>query len=256
MINKKLETIIADNKSGSRDLLQKLNSYLSLQSPVKIKILIPILRNKFIEFNTIQNYLANLDTAYAKNQLNDYFRNQIASEKLLYTRIFENLPDHIKHSNNILTFSNSKTIFEIIKLLGEKNKKLSVTISESRPQFEGRELAKAISKLGIKINFISEAQLPNFVSQCDIVIIGADIILKSGNVINKVGSKSLAIICKHFKKPFYVIADNSKISNRKTFKQSSHPAREIWNTKRSNIKIENFYFEEIEAELITEVITD
>ena len=54
----------------------------------------------------------------------------------------------------------------------------------------------------------------------------------------------------------YLRLDKSKFSNRKRFKQTSHPAKEIWNTKLANINIENFYFEEIEAELITEVITD
>ena len=256
MNDKNLQLILTDKKSGSRGLLEKLNNYLSQQSPNKIKKILPSLKSNFSEFNTIQKYLSELGIALQKNKLKDFFNSQKIIAKLVYNKIYENLPFHIKQAKNIVTISNSKTIIEILKLLNEKNKKFSVTISESRPQFEGRELAKAIAKSGIKINFISEAQLPKFVSQCDAVIIGTDTILKNGNVVNKVGSKSLAIICKHHNKPFYVAADKSKISNRKTFKQSSHPAKEIWNTKLAKITLENFYFEEIEAELITEVITD
>ncbi len=265
MNDKELNSIIDDNKSGSRELLEKLNNYLSQQTPSKIKKILPSLKTNFIEFNTIQIYLSEVGIAVQKNKLNDFFNSQKASTALVYKNIYDKLPFHIKQAKNIVTISNSKTIFEILKLLsenppnkmaGRQNKKLTVTISESRPQFEGRELTKALAKLGIKINFISEAQLPKFVSQCDAVIIGADSILKTGNVINKVGSKALAIICKHYKKPFYVAADKSKFSNRKTFKHSSHPAKEIWNTKLTNIILENFYFEEIEAELITEVIVD
>ncbi len=256
MNDKNLQSILSDNKSGSRELLEKLNNYLSQQTPSMIKKLLPPLKSNFTEFNTIQKYLSKVGIALQKNKLNDLFNSQKIIAKLVYNKIYENLPFHIKQAKNIVTISNSKTIFEILKLLSEKNKKLIVTISESRPQFEGRELAKAIAKSGIKIKFISEAQLPKFVSQCDTAIIGADTILKNGNVVNKVGSKALAITCKHYKKPFYAIADKSKFSNRKTLKQSLHPAKEIWNTKLAKITIENFYFEEIDAELITEVITD
>ena len=264
-IVKKLQSILNDNKSGSRELLEKLNNYLRKQTPNKIKKLLPSLKSNFTEFNTIQKYLSEVGSALQKNKLNEFLNSKISSTELVYQNIYDKLPFHIKQAKNIVTLSNSKTIFEILKLLsenpskkmaGRKNKKFIVTIAESRPQFEGRELAKSLTKLGIKISFITEAQLPKFVSKCDAVIIGADSILKTGNVINKVGSKALAIICKHYKKPFYVIADRSKLSNRKTFKQSSHPNKEIWNTKLPNISIQNFYFEEVESELITELITD
>lgn len=40
----------------------------------------------------------------------------------------------------------------------------------------------------------------------DKVMVGADRIISSGHVVNKIGTLSIAIIANHFKIPFYVIA--------------------------------------------------
>ena len=45
----------------------------------------------------------------------------------------------------------------------------------------------------------------------DCVIIGADRIAPNGDVVNKVGSYSLAVNCSHHKIPFYVAAPGSTI---------------------------------------------
>ena len=47
--------------------------------------------------------------------------------------------------------------------------------------------------------------------QIDCVIIGADRIASNGDVVNKVGSYSLAVNCAYHKIPFYVAAPGSTI---------------------------------------------
>jgi translation initiation factor eIF-2B subunit delta len=95
-----------------------------------------------------------------------------------------------------------------------------------------------------------------YISEIDAAIIGADAVLRNGNVINKVGSKTLALLCKDYKKPFYVVTSNSKFSKKKIFQPMKEEPQEIWKKKAKNLSISNIYFEEIEKKLITKIFTD
>jgi translation initiation factor 2B subunit (eIF-2B alpha/beta/delta family) len=95
-----------------------------------------------------------------------------------------------------------------------------------------------------------------FIHKADAVIIGADKILRNGNVINKVGSLATAILCKYYKKPFYVIATRNKFTNEKRLKSGEKDYKEIWNFTHPKLKITNIYFEEIDRRLIIKIITE
>jgi translation initiation factor 2B subunit (eIF-2B alpha/beta/delta family) len=90
----------------------------------------------------------------------------------------------------------------------------------------------------------------------DAVIIGADSILKNGNVVNKSGSLPLAILCKEYNKPFYVISTKSKISDKQKFKPPKENPGSVWNYKNPKLTVENFPFEEVNKNLITSIITE
>ncbi len=104
------------------------------------------------------------------------------------------------------------------------------------------------------MNLILEAMLPQYITKIDAVIIGADKILKNGNVINKIGSLNAAIICKYYNKAFYVVASKNKISNQNKHKPIQLDSNEVWNYSHKNLKVNNFYFEEIDKKLITKII--
>ena len=74
----------------------------------------------------------------------------------IYDRIFANSLPYLKNKRSILTISNSKTVFEILRRLRTENCKL-LTVSESRPKLEGRILAKKLNKEKISVELITEA---------------------------------------------------------------------------------------------------
>ena len=95
-----------------------------------------------------------------------------------------------------------------------------------------------------------------FVPKSDAAVIGTDSVLKNKNVINKVGSKALALFCKEHKKPFYVVTTRSKYSNKKNFIPKKEDPDEVWTNRNKRLTISNIYFEEIEKKLITKTITE
>lgn len=247
-----------DNISGSSELLEELHEHLKTQKNILSLFpdLLDSFGNKFAPFENIQNYLNELRrTIRTKKSIEKFFEKYDKLILNIYDNIYKNcLHKLIKHSS-FLTISNSKTVFEILKRLSKENKNLRVSVAESRPQYEGRILARGLSKEGIEVKLITEAMIYNESLQCEAGIIGADTILKNGNVVNKTGSGLLALTCKHRKIPLYVVCDRKKFSHKNKYTNKLMPPDEIWKTN-SRIKIENYYFEEIDKNLITFIFTD
>ena len=82
-------------------------------------------------------------------------------------------------------------------------------------------MAEELAASGIKTLLITDAMMNQYVSQVDAAIIGADLISKNGNVVNKVGSKSLALLCREYNKPFFVVSTKNKLSKRSRFVQKN-----------------------------------
>lgn len=256
-LNRALTKLIDNKTSGSNELLFSLHKHIKKE--LKLFQLFPILilelKQKFSPFENIQKYLDDLQVALKKENELEKFIN-LYDEILLniYDNIYSKCKNILINYSNFITISNSTTVFEILKRLKKDKSYIKVYVSESRPKYEGRILAQKLAKEKIKVQLITEAMLSEYVKNSDVAIIGADSILKNGNVINKVGSNVLAILCKYYKTPFYVLADKNKISNNNFYDKKLMPSNEIWKQNYS-IKITNYYFEEINKKLITKIFT-
>ncbi len=259
MKDQKLNLILKDNISGSTELLQKLIGYfLQNTNNISDKILVE-LKDYFKSFQTITEFLSELqlfihekDRVKIVKYLKLYSDN--TTKELNLT--FQNALPYLDKKKKFVTISNSKTLQFVFSNYQNLSPDLEITVLESRPQFEGRILAKELSENNIKVSIITEGMAANSVEECDAVIIGADKILSNGSVINKTGSRNLAILSKFFNKPFYVLTSKIKFSNFDKYERDLHNPHEIWSSQPNKIKIRNYYFEKIEADLITKIITD
>jgi len=108
----------------------------------------------------------------------------------------------------VLTYSRSSTVETA--LLAAKRKIARVIVSEGRPQLEGRGLADKLARAGMRVTLVADAALPGKVREADAVVVGADAIAL-GRYVNKIGTRVLQREALALGKPFYVLADNSKI---------------------------------------------
>ena len=253
---------ILNNKTlGSSELVQLLNNYLfsiSNNIPEIIKT-VRIVKTKLGHFEAVNSYLDEMSSVIKvkeKKELLEFFKEYSINENQRAKIIFNRIYPRLKEIQNVITLSRSGTVLAVLKLWHQKNKKIKVVVCESRPKFEGRLTVKELSEVGIKVELITDAIIGLYAPKIDAAIIGADVVLNNGNVVNKVGSKALAILCKEFKKPFYVVTSKSKFSKKKIFKAKKEEPREIWDKKVKNLSIINIYFEEIEKKLITKIFTD
>ena len=257
----KLNRILTDNTSGSSEIVNKINTFFrgNVHHLNIIEDSIPILKSNLSHFAAVNTYIKRINNIIKlddQKMMSDFLISFTDVEKDKYRIIFNKLTKKAKHINTIITISKSGTLKKVFKLWKQKNKNLKVVICESRPENEGKLFAKELLNFGIKVELISDAMIALYVPKIDAALIGADEILKNGNVINKVGSKALALLCKENKKPFYVVTTKSKFTGRTKFSAQKADPSKLWNYKSEGLTISNIYFEEIEKKLITEIITD
>ncbi|PLV60492.1 initiation factor 2B [Thermotoga sp. KOL6] len=144
-----------------------------------------------------------------KNPSKEELKKFRMSIKASFNRTVEYAASFFK-SKKILTLSNSKTLFQVFL----KAKPLFVFVLESRPGGEGKVLVQSLQKEGIRAEVIDDLLAYKILKKVDLCAVGADYVDESGNVLNKIGSSVLAVLCRELKKPFLVIADPYKFGSR------------------------------------------
>ncbi len=106
------------------------------------------------------------------------------------------------------------TALGVIRAAVESGKKLHVFADETRPFLQGSRLtAWELMKDGIATTVISDNMAGAMMGQgkIDSVIVGADRIAANGDVANKIGTYSVAVLAKEHGIPFYVAAPFSTV---------------------------------------------
>ena len=257
----RLNHILSNNKLGSSELVNLLNSYF-LSIKYKKQEIIRTIKQAEIKlghFEAVNAYLNKLNSILKgknKTELINFLYEYSKQEANKIEIIFNKIYPHLKNLQSVITLSRSGTIIEILKLWHQKNKRIKVVVCESRPMLEGRLMAVELAANEIKVELITDAMMGLNVPKTDAAIISADVVFKNGNVVNKVGSQSLALLCKEYKKPFYVVSTKSKISKRKYFNLRKENPQEIFDKKVRNLSVSNIYFEAVEKKLIAKIFTD
>jgi methylthioribose-1-phosphate isomerase len=106
------------------------------------------------------------------------------------------------------------TALGVIRAAAEAGKKVAVLADETRPFLQGARLtAWELVKDGIDTTVITDnmAGAMMRLGDVDLVVVGADRIAANGDVANKIGTYSVAVLAKEHGIPFYVAAPISTV---------------------------------------------
>jgi methylthioribose-1-phosphate isomerase len=128
----------------------------------------------------------------------------------------------IQDGDNILTHCNAGalatvdygTTLGVVRAAREQGKRVHVWVDETRPFLQGARLtAWELQQDGIPATLITDNMAGHFMSRgkVDIVLVGADRIAANGDVANKIGTYSLAVLAKENGIPFYSVAPTSTV---------------------------------------------
>ncbi|MGI5843428.1 MAG: S-methyl-5-thioribose-1-phosphate isomerase [Candidatus Xenobium sp.] len=106
------------------------------------------------------------------------------------------------------------TALGVVRAAHEAGKVRLVWVDETRPFLQGARLtAWELMQDGIPCRLICDNMAGHFMQrgQVDMVVVGADRITAHGDVANKIGTYSVAVLCREHGIPFYVAAPYSTI---------------------------------------------
>jgi methylthioribose-1-phosphate isomerase len=160
------------------------------------------------------------------------------------------------------------TALGVVRAAVEQGKKIHVYADETRPFLQGSRLtAWELMKDGIPTTVISDNMAGAMMSQGKIgaVVVGADRIAANGDVANKIGTYTVAVLAKEHGIPFYVAApfstidletpDGSKIPiEQRSGREVTHIAGK--QMVPEGVEVENPAFDVTPAKYVTAIVTE
>ena len=160
------------------------------------------------------------------------------------------------------------TALGVIRAAVEQGKKIHVYADETRPFLQGSRLtAWELMKDGIPTTVISDNMAGAMMNQGKIaaIVVGADRIAANGDVANKIGTYTVAVLAKEHNIPFYVAApistvdlacpDGSKIPiEQRNGKEVTHIAGK--QMVPDGVNVENPAFDVTPAKYVSAIITE
>src|SRR5580700_1948164 len=160
------------------------------------------------------------------------------------------------------------TALGVIRAAVEQGKKLHVYADETRPFLQGSRLtAWELMKDGIPTTVISDNMAGSIMQQGKIaaIVVGADRVAANGDVANKIGTYSVAVLAKEHGIPFYVAAPLSTIdfaaSDGSTIPIEQRDEKEVTHIAGKQmtpdgVGIENPAFDVTPAKYVTAIVTE
>jgi methylthioribose-1-phosphate isomerase len=155
------------------------------------------------------------------------------------------------------------TALGVIRSAHEAGKVKLVWVDETRPVLQGSRLtAWELARLGIPATVLVDGAAGSIMArgEVDAVIVGADRIAANGDVANKIGTYSLAVLAKHHDIPFYVAAPVSTVdlqcASGAEIPVEQRDAGEITAFVPETVSVTNPAFDVTPAKLVTAIITD
>ena len=129
-------------------------------------------------------------------------------------------------------------------------------MGEARPLCEGQRLARYLAEHGVATTLVTDAAMGWALGQVDLCLVGADGVLQDGSLINKTGSRLLALAAARQKVPFYSICETFKYHVGAVPYEAEEKAAEQICEAIPGVTISNLYFETVPSELLQGYITE
>ncbi len=211
--------VLGMRKSRARDFasfsreLGKVVKYLSGSRPTAVNLFWALERMK----RAVKDCRRTNNIRRLKKALLEEAIKILEEDKIICRKMADFGSRLIKDGDTILTHCNAGalatadygTALGVIYRSVEQGKEVSVYVDESRPLLQGARLsAWELTRKGIHTTLICDDMAGSVMKEgrIDKILVGADRIAANGDVANKIGTYSLAVLAKVHRVPFYVVA--------------------------------------------------
>ncbi|KAL8826004.1 MAG: hypothetical protein Q9170_007574 [Blastenia crenularia] len=120
----------------------------------------------------------------------------------------------IQDGDVILTFAKSSIVERTLAEAYRQGKRFRVIIIDSHPLFEGRNLARALAKLGIPIRYALTHSLSHVIQDATKVFLGAHAMMSNGRLYSRIGTALVAMMAKEADIPVIVLCESIKFTDK------------------------------------------
>jgi ribose 1,5-bisphosphate isomerase len=171
---------------------------------------------------------------------------------------------HIRDGDVILTHCNSEAALSCIIEAHRDGKNIEVFATEVRPRNQGLSTIQTLDAAGIRTNFIVDSAVRSFISNVDLVIVGADAVTVNGAVVNKIGTSQVAHSAHEARVNVLVAAETYKFAPRTVIGEliniEERPGSEVLPDEIArtlpNVTVRNPAFDVTPAEYIDLIVTE
>lgn len=112
----------------------------------------------------------------------------------------------------ILTHSRSRVVLETLIVAAKSNKRFHVYVTRSSPDDIGLKMCEDLENAGIECTVILDSAIGYVMENIDFVFLGAEGVVESGGIVNKIGTYTMSVCAREMKKPVYVLAESFKFT--------------------------------------------
>mmetsp|Transcript_16559 Transcript_16559/g.56436 ORF Transcript_16559/g.56436 Transcript_16559/m.56436 type:complete len:350 (-) Transcript_16559:1029-2078(-) len=112
----------------------------------------------------------------------------------------------------VLCHGYSRVVLALLQCAVNRGKHFSVIVTEGRPDAMGFKMVNAANHMGVPVRLVLDSAAACIMETVDMVLVGAEGVLESGGVVNKLGTFQLALAARTLSKPFYVAAESYKFA--------------------------------------------
>jgi methylthioribose-1-phosphate isomerase len=259
------------DKSKFLKLFNKTCDYLALSRPTAVNLF-----NMIHQMRAVVNRDPQADVASLKKLLFKEAMTIFKADQYVCRRMGGHGAKLIKDGMRCLTICNTGalatvdygTALGVFYSAKKKGKKFSVYSCETRPLLQGARLTCwELLRHKIDTTLICDNMAASLMGEklVDIIFTGADRIASNGDTANKIGTYMLAVLARHHRIPFYIVAPRStfdlKIKSGKQIPIEQRESKEVThfagvNTAPKGVKVYNPAFDVTPANLITGIVTE
>ena len=194
----------------------------------------------------------------------DKYKKMIQNSKIKIAEIGARRIPFVENDNDyiIMTHCHSSVVTAILLEAKRQGKRFEVINTETQPRLQGRQTAQELLDAGIKVFHVVDSAMRWAVNHYEVslILIGADSVTSEGTVLNKIGSRLLALVAHEEHVPFYVATPLLKYNPQTSFgvieKIEMRETSEIWENPPEGIEILNPAFETVSRRYIDGLITE
>lgn len=143
------------------------------------------------------------------NEIDNYIEERIT---LADRAIVESAMKKICDGDIILTYAKSSIVQQILTEAFRHGIKFRVVVVDSRPLFEGKNLARALGDLGLDVHYTLTQGINHAIKDVTKVFLGAHAMLSNGRLYSRVGTAIVAMTAKDASIPVMVCCESIKFT--------------------------------------------